>query len=146
MTNEEAENLILTLKKLTEKLIEIPSLSQRNEYEAYSINDSRQRFRISIYRGNRDPEKISFHAIDKITKINLMRLDVVNKSNCHKNPDGQIIHGPHLHIYKDGYELKEAVEFNIENPNLVKYCLEFLKKFNIIDIDKNKVLDIPTLF
>lgn len=46
--------------------------------------------------------------------------------------DGTKITGNHLHIYNEDTEMSDAIPFNIDNPDLYKYCLEFFKKFNII--------------
>ena len=42
--------------------------------------------------------------------VTLLRLDIDTK--LHKNPDGKIIGGTHLHIYKEGYDTAWAYELD----------------------------------
>lgn len=94
-------------------------------------------------RGNRQPDKLTYLALDKEAKLPLMRLDVVPDNHAHKNPDGEIIYGTHLHIFTEQYQDKYATKFDINDPNLVNYCVEFLRKFKVIELNKNSVVEMP---
>lgn len=146
MSQEEAEYLIETLKDLLSDEVEIPLNGERNAYEAVGIPNNRNKFDIYIRRGNINTSKCTFIILSKDTKTCLLRLDVVDKTLSHKNPDGTMIYGTHLHLYKEGYEATYAIEFNLDNPNLVNYCVEFLKKINIINIEKKRIIEKMTLF
>ena len=146
MKQDDAEYLIEVLKELLSKNIVIPESGKRTDYEAIDIHNNRNRFEIYIRRGNLNPDKCTYIILEKDTKTCLLRLDIVDDTSSHKNPDGQIIKGPHLHTYEEGFETSYAVEFNINNPNLVSYCIEFLKKINIIDIEKKNIVENLTLF
>lgn len=41
--------------------------------------------------------------------IGLVRVDISERGQ-HTNPDGILIRGPHIHFYREGYELKWAFE------------------------------------
>ncbi|EDP10807.1 DUF6978 family protein, partial [Amedibacillus dolichus] len=56
----------------------------------------------------------------------------------HRNPNGTVLNGPHLHIYKEEYyytntNLPYAIEFDINDPSLMENCIAFLKEFNVIE-------------
>ena len=65
----------------------------------------------------------------------MLRLDIGNVE--HKNPNGERIQGPHLHIFKDNYNTNNNIpyanRFDINDPSLVANCVAFLKKFNVIE-------------
>ena len=73
---------------------------------------------------------MSISALTK-SRETLLRLDVFGPE--HTNPDGTIISGNHLHIFKDKLEMKEVIEFNINDKNLIDITLDFLNKFNVIN-------------
>ena len=76
--------------------------------------------------------------------ICLIRLDTDGR---HTNPDGVVISGPHLHLYRDGYDDKFA--FPVENAgikdptnmgNSIREFLEFCNIRNIPPIQKSTYL------
>lgn len=140
---EEIRKLLDGFKGLREKQIEIPNPAEGNEYEAYLIEEFKHKFKIILRRGNRQPDKLTYLALDKEAKLPLMRLDVVPDNHAHKNPDGEIIYGTHLHIFTEQYQDKYATKFDINDPNLVNYCVEFLRKFKVIELNKNSVVEMP---
>lgn len=145
MTYEDAIILIDALKNCIQNTITIPQPGNRKTYEAVEIKNKRQKFEIHMHRGSRDAQKISFHAMDKYTKTPLLRLDVCSDDNCHQNSDGSKIYGTHLHVFKDGLEIHDAIKFDINDDNLTNCCLEFFKKFNIINIKRNNILEYGSL-
>ncbi len=147
MTTKEAEDLIEMLKKLATKKFELPFIGYDKEYEIESINNSRFKFCFIINRKVKiHHNKCTYMVRDKNTNLNLLRLDVGNVE--HKNPNGEKIRGPHLHIYKEEYNttnnIPYAIEFNINDPSLVANCIAFLKKFNVID--RPEILEQTVLF
>lgn len=141
LTEKEAIELINVFKILTDNIVDLPHIGKSKELEAIQKYNSKQKFTIYIHRSGRNINKISYHAMDNKTKTSLMRLDIVDKDHAHKNPDGEIIYGTHLHIFKDNFEIKYAKEFNIDDNNLVQSCLTFFSLFKIIDVDQNNVYE-----
>lgn len=146
MNQEDANYLINTLKELLSKTVEIPNNGEKNIYDAFEINNIRNKFEIIIRRANIKSDKCNFLVLTKDTKTCLMRLDTGDNSLRHRNPDGEIITGTHLHTFKEGYECGYAIPFDIENKNLVQYCIEFLKSINIIKVDDINVIEKMTIF
>ena len=66
--------------------------------------------------------------------IPLLRLDI---GVGHRNPDGQEIQGPHLHIYREGYDAKWAYPLPIDKFKNIKDIRatlnDFMKFCNIVD-------------
>ncbi len=133
MTEYEANLLIKKLKNLVSacKTLMIPNMGDKKIEEIVSIAD-KDFFKIYIYRGSKENKKITFHAIECLTGNAILRLDI--NATKHMNPDGREISENHLHIYKDGYEIKYAEEFNIEDDDLIKITLDFFKMFKVIDV------------
>lgn len=130
MTTEEAIKLIDMLKeRVNNTTLKFPTVGEKIEFEVYAIEEGKK-FIININRGAIDNKKCTYQGRTYINSIALLRLDVTN--SFHINPDGTKIQGPHLHIYNEENEMREAIPFNIENPNLYDYCLDFFKKFNLI--------------
>lgn len=145
MNEQEAAELINLMKRLLGQVINMPSPGNKLYLEAENILDSNKRFEIVIRKGSRDNNKCTFMGLSKNPKNPLIRLDVVAKTTPHHNPDGTYIYGPHLHIYKDKTLMHEAIPFDLDNPDLVAYCISFLKKFNIIEVESLTILNQPNL-
>ena len=130
MTTEEAIKLIDMMKKrVSETTLEFPRLGTKLEFEVFAEKEGRK-FITSIRRGNIDNKKCTYQGRTSFNNIPLLRLDITN--SFHINPDGTKIIGNHLHIYNEKNEMGEAIPFDINDADLYKYCLEFFKKFNII--------------
>jgi len=75
--------------------INIPLLSE----------DKRTNFLLDIWRGRLELNKITYQ--NRVHQmIILVRLDLTGKP--HKNPDDEIITGPHIHVYREGFSDKWA--------------------------------------
>lgn len=136
---EDYIQLLDELKILVKKQVVIPAIGKNTSTMALSKLDNTKEYIINIRRGNYNAGKCTFHAMTADKKVGLLRLDVGDNNLRHKNPDGKTITGTHLHVYKEGYELAEAIEFDVKNDNLVQLCLEFLQRFNIIDIKAENI-------
>ena len=131
MTTEEAKKLINMLKqRVTDTTLKFPQLGNRIEFEVKALKED-EKFIVNIKRGNVDRKKCTYQGRTYINSTVLMRLDVTN--SFHINPDGKKIQGTHLHIYNEENGMGVAIPFDIENADLYEYCLEFFKKFNIIE-------------
>ncbi len=88
-----AEDSIYDLR--SNKLL-IPLIGQSSPQEEFILDIHKSSIRI---------EKHTFQ--NRVRKsIGLIRIDF--GPVAHTNPDGQIVKGPHIHIYKEGYDLKWA--------------------------------------
>lgn len=101
--------------------LEVQNVNKTNEY-IFDINRKCARLTRCTYQNR------------YLKSIVLLRLDLDTKP--HKNPDGNIIGGNHLHVFLDGYE--DSYAFELDNPFLNKINPKFdLNKFkadNIYDI------------
>ena len=114
---------------MNESNLSFPQLGKKLEFDVFTKDDG-TRCIININRGSINKEKCTYQGRTYINSTPLLRLDITNSS--HINSDGTKITGNHLHIYNEDTEMSDAIPFNIDNPDLYKYCLEFFKKFNII--------------
>lgn len=68
----------------------------------------------------------------------MLRLDI--EGPAHLNPDGNEIQCPHIHIYKEGYQLKWAYPLNqhikTNTDDLFQVLIDFLK-YNNVQKDDN---------
>lgn len=69
-------------------------------------------FKLSIHRGNREPERFSLDLRFSDTHECLVRLDI--KGGSHTNPDGTISPNNHLHIYNNSYYPKDSLAHPID--------------------------------
>lgn len=130
ISTEEAITLINMLKeRVSETLLEFPIAGERLEFDAIAKVDG-TKFIVNINRGAIDKRKCTYQGRTYINSIPLLRLDVT--TSCHINSDGTKIVGPHLHIYNEYTEMREAIPFNVKSEDLYECCLEFFRKFNII--------------
>lgn len=131
LSTEEAMELIKMMKeKVTKTNLQFPQRGEKIEFDVFAKKDG-TRFVVNIYRGSADKNKCTYQGRTFINNIPLLRLDITNSS--HRNSDGTKITGNHLHIYNENTELGEAIPFDITRKDLYEYCLEFFKKFNIIE-------------
>lgn len=100
------------------------------------IDDDNIQYVLGLYRGKYEPERFSIHIRFKETHDHLIRIDV-NPTNRHINPDGTLITGSHIHIYKSGQKKKDAFaipldEYNFPNVHtIIEVYGEFVKMVNI---------------
>lgn len=132
LTTQEAMELIDLLKQICENQnIVLPNHGERTIFNVKAINNQKK-FIVNINHDNINENKYSFQARTFENNIPLLRLDV-NPNGVHENSDRSKIYGTHLHIYSEEYGIRNAIEFNINNPNLYDYCIAFFEKFNIIE-------------
>jgi hypothetical protein len=99
--------------------------------------DRREKFILDISRGKIDLSKGSYQ--NRVRQvIILVRLDFGGKP--HRNPDGQEIDSPHLHLFREGYEDKWAIAMpsdKFSNINDIGSLLDYFMKYcNIIEPPK----------
>lgn len=130
------EELKLSLKHLDFNLLNTPfgRVSFTNDVLS-RINDIK--FKLDIYRGNREPDRFNLNLRFSETNETLVRLDV--NGGSHENPDGSTAPQSHIHIYNSDFGKKDAFAFpvNLEDfPNtrtLYDASVSFLDYTNIIN-------------
>lgn len=134
LTQAEADTLIALEKyKVDSRLWRYPYMGGRVNIPLVS-RDRGEEFFLDLYRGGIKLGKQSLQNRARRVVI-LARLCVVGSP--HRNPDGEEIPAPHLHIYKDGYADKWAFpapghEFG--NPDDAWQTLQdFMRYCNIVD-------------
>jgi hypothetical protein len=94
--------------------------------------DGRNKFMLDI-NISRLTIKATYQNRSRITII-LVRLDLT--SGKHTNPDGQVIEGSHMHLYKEGYADKWAIPVPKHFSDMTDFHLtleEFMGYCNIVD-------------
>lgn len=131
-------NLIKELKN--RKNIIHPDIIQshfgRVDERSFIISDNNKiEYTLSVFRGNREPERFTVYIFFKETKHCLVRIDT--KAGRHVNPDGSLAPKSHMHIYDNRYEKKDSVGIPIDIKsfpvinNLFDVYQSFLKYTNI---------------
>ena len=134
LTQSEADALINMEKiRVDEQSYDYPGLGGRITIPITSRN-RRECFVLGVSRGRIDLLKGSYHNRAKQIVI-LIRLDFGGQP--HRNPDGQEISSPHLHVYREGYGDKWAVPIPKQDfPNiqdLWQTLLDFMRYCNIVE-------------
>ena len=128
----EIKNLLKTKKYCFEtKAYAFPQLGGKISIPLFSQN-KQEEFLLDISRSRVDISKTTYQNRARKTII-LLRLDI--GSAPHKNPDGEEIHSPHLHIYKEGYGDKFAYPLPAEFISCKKafdYLEVFMDYCNIV--------------
>jgi len=132
LTQAEADLLIRMEKhRVNEERHSFPYAGETLNLELQSP-DKRGAFHLDITRGRIDVSKVTFQNRSRQVII-LIRLDIAGPP--HRNPDGQDIACPHLHLYKEGFGDKWAspvlaTEFG-DTSDLWKILHDFLRYCNI---------------
>ena len=138
LTQEEADILIAMIKKFIDKkgngqVMELPNIKERVFFEV--VGEKREdKFLIHLEdkRINEYAKKFTCQGRLKSNDIILMRLDI-NPTGRHKNPDGEKIHGNHIHIYKEGDDDGWAIPIDIDDNSFIEVCYNFFERFNIVE-------------
>ncbi len=100
LTQAEADALIAMQKRfITPRPISLPpGVDETHELIG---EDKRERFLLDLWRGTMRLSKYKMQTRGRIIVV-LVRLDI--NGAPHTNPDGQILDGTHLHIYREGFD------------------------------------------
>lgn len=128
-------DLLLAMKKfrVDETLYKFPDLGGCVRIPLKS-QDSREDFVLDIHRTSIQLKKNTFQTRAR-TSVILARIDVGGA--LHRNPDGEEIPCPHIHLYKEGFDDKWAFPLptTFSNPtDSWKTLEEFMKFCNIIQV------------
>ena len=132
LTQNEADALIAMEKhRVDDAQIDFPVAGERRTIDLLS-SDKRERFILDISRASIKLTKATYQTRARQVVV-LVRLDIDGAP--HRNPDGQEILCPHLHIYKEGYGDKWAVDATAEGytntSDLFTTLLTFMQKSNV---------------
>jgi hypothetical protein len=105
MNQSEATSLIAMDKILNEINVTLPQIGDKKSYKVASVN-GRHQFVLDFHRFGRYSVSCTLQERYQNTEI-LVRLDI-GDSKRHKNPNGTIITGSHIHIYRENYNDKWA--------------------------------------
>ncbi|MCB0410579.1 MAG: hypothetical protein KDD29_10200 [Flavobacteriales bacterium] len=135
LTQSEADALIAMEKhKANEEAYTFPGLGGLIEMPLTSDN-KQENFILSIQRGRINLKKVTYQNRARQVVV-LARIDIDGPP--HRNPDNKEIPCPHLHIYREGYGDKWAIQApdNIfsNTADLWITLTEFMKYCNVITI------------
>jgi hypothetical protein len=133
LTQDEADKLIAMEKRaIDEKEWLFPAPGERVAIPLTSF-DKRESFTLDVTRAQIRLTKATYQNRARAAII-LVRLDVDGPP--HRNPDGEEIPCPHLHIYREGYGLKWASPAPARYTNVLDLfftCEAFMQQCNIIE-------------
>jgi len=106
LTQAEADELIAMPKvRVNDTSWDYPDPGNSISVPLISVN-RQESFFLDVSRGRADLLKVK-HQNRGRTVIVLVRLELGNVR--HRNPDGELLDGPHLHLYREGYGDKWAI-------------------------------------
>lgn len=84
---------------------------EAGDSEVYELigDDTRETFVLDVSRGRINFQKVKYQHRVRIA-VGLARLDL--NAAPHTNPDGTVVSGRHLHVYREGYGLKWAYDLD----------------------------------
>lgn len=126
LSQAEADALIAIEKvRVDDQSIDYPSLGGRVSIPLASKN-KRENFILDVSRGRIDLLKGTYQNRARQVVI-IIRLDFGGQP--HRNPDGQEIASPHLHIFKEGYGDKWATPVPITKFSNITDAWQLLEDF-----------------
>jgi len=133
LTQIEADSLIAMPKRLEQSSqLKFPSGGEKQSWKALS-SISRDHFLMDVNRNGIRLLKCTYQERYRLTEI-LVRVDV-GVTSYHQNPDGELIRGPHVHLYREGYGDKWASllpQDRFASPgDLVQTLRDFLEFCNV---------------
>lgn len=134
LSQDEADALIQMEKhKTNDERWDYPALGGSISIPLTS-NNKRENFLLDVSRGKIDLLKGTYQNRSRQVII-LVRLDFGGQP--HRNPDGEEIPSPHLHIYREEYGDKWAMPVPVDRfpnlPNLWRTLDDFMRFCNIIE-------------
>lgn len=134
LTQDEADALIaLHKRKTNDDVIYYPDQGGSLIIPLISI-DKKENFLLDIRRGRIDLKKATYQNRARQTII-LVRLDISGAP--HRNPDGEEVSCPHLHVYREGYGAKWASPVSRDKfgdiGDLWQSLVDFMRYCNITE-------------
>lgn len=134
ITQAEADALLaLTKRRADDQFRDMPGLGDNVIVPLVSI-DGREQFLFDIHQSRLVLAKVKYQTRAR-SSIVLARLDFGGAPHC--NPDGQEVGVPHLHLYREGYADKWAIDVPLERfsdiTNKLKVMEDFLNYCNVLE-------------
>lgn len=134
LTQDQADALLAMPKiSATADSYDFPTPGVKHSIPLVSENE-REQFMLDLYRGRIEMQKVTYQNRGRQVVI-LARVDLNGSS--HRNPDGEELECPHLHVYREGFGDKWAVPLppdRFTSPDdLWQTYQEFLDFCNIIE-------------
>jgi hypothetical protein len=111
LTQSDADALIAMPKVRTDDEERDFPLLQQSVVVPLLSEDRRENFMLDIHSGHINLSKITFQNRGRQVVV-LVRLDIAGSP--HRNPDGEEVSCPHLHVYREGFGDKWAVAAPID--------------------------------
>jgi hypothetical protein len=103
ISQTQADRLIAMLKEAARDEVLVWDVGRRQDELVVAVEERKIQFILSM---KRNPFEIRLHFRTRDRDVGLVRLDA---APYHVNPDGTEIRGqPHLHVYREGYDLAWA--------------------------------------
>lgn len=134
ITQAEADALLALSKRRADEMIrDMPSLGDKLSVPLVSL-DGREQFIFDIHQARLVLAKVKYQTRARSSVI-LARLDLGGAPHC--NPDGQEVGVPHLHLYREGYADKWAIDVPLDRfrdiTNKLKVMEDFLNYCNVLE-------------
>ena len=132
---QEDADLLLAMEKcrVDESVYQFPHLGGSIRIPLKSIN-LKEDFTLDIQRMSIQLKKNTFQNRARINIV-LVRIDI--GGSPHRNPDGEEIPCPHIHLYREGFDDKWAYPLGEKFSNTAdcsKILEEFLKFCNVVQV------------
>lgn len=137
ISQHEADEL-LAMKKIViaPKSMHLPKRGDKTSWDLES-NDGSERFIIDVWRGKIE---IARYSVNHRFRKSFVLARVCVNNAPHMNPDGELLSGPHLHLYQEGlgdaYAIPLPKEFFSSPDDIVCTVREFLKYCNVVEHPK----------
>jgi hypothetical protein len=132
-TQQEADSLIKMAKNFVNQQTIVLPPGTDETYDPIG-DDKHERFQFDLWRGTFRLTKVKYQTRSRKVIV-LVRLDI--DGSPHTNPDETRLTGTHLHIYREGFEDKWAIELDnmlFSNPtDLGQVYQDFCRYCNIAD-------------
>jgi len=135
LTQGEADGLLAVKKVFEDRTAIIMNRPYREERKIISAVNNSDIFYLNITETAIEFGKYSLN--NRYFQTPLVRV-CIDSSAVHENPDGTLIKGSHIHLYKESYGDKFATDLrvaNIDGTTPVQVLGQFLKFCNIEDIE-----------
>lgn len=134
LSQAEADALLrMEKRRLDDDAVPFPAPGQNITVELRST-DNREKFLLDLWRSGTIRSKVRFQ-IRARQKVVLARLDL--SETPHRNPGGEKLASPHLHLYREGDDDKQAIpaptDWFTELDNINKTLADFMNYCNIIE-------------
>lgn len=134
LTQAEADALLAMSKRRADDVVrDMPGLGDKISVPLVSV-DGREQFLFDLHQARLVLTKVKYQTRAR-TSIILARLDLGGAPHC--NPDGQDVGVPHLHLYREGYGDKWAVDVPLDmfsdTSNKLKVMEDFLNYCNVLE-------------